>query len=71
MKPQSLTYQEIQKDLVENFKYNRSEFQNDYFYNLKTKHGRWNFINEAWNSKRMRRQIFSLKNSLGDDLLTY
>ena len=66
MKPQSLIYQQIQNDLIENINSNRSDFQFECFNNLKSERDRWNFINETKNSKRTKTEIFSLKNSFGD-----
>ena len=66
MKPQSLTYQQIQNDLIENINSNRSDFQFECFNNLNSERDRWNFINETRNSKRTKTEIFSLKNSFGD-----
>ena len=66
MKPQSLTYQQIQNDLIENINSNRSAFQFECFNNLKSERDRRNFINETRNSKRTKTEIFSLKNSFGD-----
>ena len=66
MKPQSLIYQQIQNDLIENINSNRSDFQFECFNNLKSERDRWNFINETKNSKRTKIEIFSLKNSFGD-----
>ena len=65
MKPQSLTYQQIQNDLIEKFNSTRSDFQFECF-NLKSERHRWNFINEIRNSKRIKTEILSLKNSFGD-----
>ena len=66
MEPQSLIYQQNQNNLIENINSNRSDFQIEYFNNLKSERDRWNFINETRNSKRMKTEIFSLKNSFGD-----
>ena len=66
MKPQSLIYQQIQNDLIENINSNRSDFQFECFNNLKSERDRLNFINETKNSKRTKTEIFSLKNSFGD-----
>ena len=56
MKPQSLTYQQIQNDLIENINSNRSDFQFECFNNLKSESDRWNFINETKNSKRTKQK---------------
>ena len=64
--PQSLTYQQIQNNLIENINSNRSDFQIESFNNLKSERDKWNFINETRNSKRMKTEVFSLKNSFGD-----
>ena len=57
MKPQSLTYQQIQNDLIENINSIRSDFQFKCFKNLKSERDRWNFINETRNSKRTKTEI--------------
>ena len=50
IKPQSLPYQQIQNNLLENINFNRSDFQIEYFNNLKSERENWNFINETRNS---------------------
>ena len=66
MEPQSLTYQQIQNNLIENINSNRSDFQIEYSNNLKSERDRWNIINDTRNSKRLKTEILSLKNSFGD-----
>ena len=45
---------------------NRSVLQSEYFNILKSERDRRNLTNESRNSKRMKTEIFSLKNSFGD-----
>ena len=66
VEPQSLTYQQIQNDLFEKLNSNRLDFQPETFNNLKSERDRWDFINETRNSKRLKSEMFSLKNSFGD-----
>ena len=70
MKPQSLTYQQIQNDLIENINSNRSDFQFECFNNLKSERDRWNFINETKNSKRTKQKYSVWKTVLATLSLT-
>ena len=64
--PNDENYQLNQNKLLESLNSDKMNKQIDFFRNLTSEKDKWNFINEARNSKRTKANISSLKNSFGD-----
>ena len=68
MQPNDTKYHDIQKEFIENKKYDRSK---QYIFNFgkqKIERDKWNFINEARTSRRPCTVFPSLKFAFGDNL---
>ena len=77
MDPLGQSYNELNRQFIENLHSDRLSTYKKNFGSLKTEGEKWNFINEARNSKRAKSSISSLRNSFGDiiteqkDMLIY
>ena len=66
MHPYDISYKEIQQNFVEKINENRTAHNFNTFKNLKSEREKWNFRNEARNSKNSKTEILALKNVFGD-----
>ena len=64
--PDDTSYNLLQQSFCENLSENRLSHNTSIFKQLQSDRQKWNFINEARNSKRRKTEIVSLKNSFGD-----
>ena len=66
MHPDDISYNLIQQNFCEKLNENRLSHKTNIFKQLQSDRQKWNFINEARNSRRCKTEIVSLKNSFGD-----
>ena len=64
--PDDISYNLIQQNFCEKLNENRLSHKTNIFKQLQSDRQKWNFINEARNSRRCKTEIVSLKNSFGD-----
>ena len=70
MHPDDISYKKIQQNFVEKSNENRSAHNFNTFKNLKTEQEKWNFINEARNSKKAKLKSHHSKTFLATSILT-
>ena len=70
MHPDDISYNKIQQNFVEKINENRSAHNFNTFKNLKSEREKWNFINEARNSKKAKLNSHHSKTFLATSILT-
>ena len=70
MHPDDISYKKIQQNFVEKINENRSAHNFNTFKNLKTEREKWNFINEARNTKKAKLKSHHSKTFLATSILT-
>ena len=68
MQPDHVSFHMIHRNLPHCKNKDRSEHQKHLFQQQETSRGKWNFVNEARNSKKIETRITSMRNSFGDSL---